>query len=67
MNLPMLQTMERIPVKGIGYRNQKHTSSESVVYTFLYNEGYIVVCFIKGSFDTLIKTSINLYNSYYYG
>lgn len=55
MDLPRLQTMERIPVKGIGYRNKNHTSSESVVYTFLYNEGYIVFCFIKGSFDTLIN------------
>lgn len=55
MDLPRLQTMERMPVKGIGYRNKNHISSESVVYTFLYNEGYIVFCFIKGSFDTLIN------------
>lgn len=55
MNLPMLQTMERIPIKGIGSRNRNHTSSESVVYTLLYNERYIVFCFIKGSSDTLIN------------
>jgi hypothetical protein len=47
--------MERIPIKGIGSRNLNHTSTESVAYTFLYNEGYIVFCFIKGSFDTLIN------------
>ena len=51
----MLQTMERIPVKGIGYKNQNHTSTESVIYTFLYNERYIVFCFIVSSSETLLN------------